>query len=108
MPTSGPQLARQGATAPAASNGLRGSIQDKRNAVYELLGDAEWAEWRDCEIVKHLGADYKTVAAQRESICGNPADAPTVCIVKRYIAKHDDINTMKPKVAEPHDLRAKC
>jgi hypothetical protein len=63
------------------SHGLRRSNDDKRKAVLGMLAD--FSDWSDSKIAKHVGVDHKTVAAQRQPILGNSQDASAVRTVER-------------------------
>jgi len=52
-----------------------------RKAVPGMLANAP--DWCGRAIAKHVGVDGKTLAAQRESICGNSADVPAAGTVER-------------------------
>ncbi len=62
-------------------HGLRRSNEDKRKAVQGMLAD--FADWSDSRIAKHVGVDHKTVGTHRAAILGNSQDAPAVRTVER-------------------------
>ena len=62
-------------------HGLRRSNDDKRKAVLGMLAD--FADWSDVRIARHVGVSDKTVAAHRKPILGNSDDAPTARTVER-------------------------
>lgn len=75
------QSARLFAYGANKTHGLRRSNADKRKAVSGML--AEFADWSDSRIAKHVGVDHKTVAAHRPAILGNSQDAPFERTVER-------------------------
>lgn len=56
-----------------ASHGLRRTNADKRKAVTGALQHPVSGQWSDRQIAKHCGVSDKTVAAVRQSHCGNSA-----------------------------------
>jgi len=62
-------------------HGLRRTNEDKRKAVAGML--ANFADWSDNRIAKHVGVDHKTVAAHRVSILGVSQDAPATRTAER-------------------------
>ncbi len=53
-----------------ATNGIRRTNADKRQAVERLLNDEEWSLWSDREIGRRCAVDHKTVSQVREDLSG--------------------------------------
>lgn len=64
-------------------HGLRRSSEDKRKAVLGMLAD--FSDWSDSRIARHVGVSDKTVAAHRPAILGNSEDAPDE---RTYTTRH--------------------
>ena len=65
-------------------HGLRRSNADKRKAVTGALNHPVSCKWSDRQIAKHCGVSDKTVAAVRDSHCGNSE----VSQQRTYTTKH--------------------
>ena len=51
-----------------ATNGIRRTNADKRQAVERLLGDAEWSKWSDREIAKRAAVGKSFVSNLRNEM----------------------------------------
>lgn len=84
-------------------HGLRRTTEDKRKAVAGMLAD--FGDWSDSKIARHVGVDHKTVAAHRLPILGNSQDAPTTRTVERngktFEQNTANIGKAKPAVPDP-------
>ena len=71
-------------------HGLRRTNEDKRKAVLGMLAD--FPDWSDRAIARHVGVDDKTVgAARKRSDCGNSAVTATE---RTYTTRHGTTATM--------------
>lgn len=63
------------------AHGLQRTNADKRKAVAGMLAD--FSDWSDVRIARHVGVSDKTVAAHRKPILGISEDAPVTRTVER-------------------------
>ncbi|WP_156528692.1 hypothetical protein [Caballeronia udeis] len=64
-----------------AAHGLRRTNEDKRKAINGMLAD--FSDWSDKRIAKHVGVSDKTVATRRAAIFGISEDASPARTVER-------------------------
>lgn len=87
------------------SHGLRRTNEDKKKSVLGMLAD--FGDWSDNRIAKHVGVDNKTVSAHRNSVSGEAGVAETRQVTrngKTYQQKTANIGRVKapePEVAAP-------
>jgi hypothetical protein len=62
-------------------HGLRRSTADKQKSIRGMLAD--FGDWSDSKIGRHVGVDHKTVAVQRAAILGISQDAGSTRMVER-------------------------
>lgn len=63
------------------NHGLRRSTADKQKTIRGMIAD--FGDWSDSKIGRHVGVDHKTVAAHRPPILGNSQDASVSRMVVR-------------------------
>lgn len=76
-----------------AAHGMRRTNEDKRRAVFRLLGDSEWSKWSDREIARRCAVSHPLVAELRKGLTGRTTSE----------AKSDSVSDSTPKTANVAD-----
>jgi hypothetical protein len=85
-----------------ATHGRKRTKKDKRRAVAQLLGDAEWSSWSNHEIARHCGVGHQLVGKIREALTG-----PKTSEQRLYRTKYGKVAKMNTaKIGRRSDLEA--
>ena len=87
--SAGQQDARLYAYGANRSHGLRRTIEDKRKAVLGMLAD--FSDWSDNRIAKHVGVSHVTVGTHRSSLVNLTSEESAE---RKVITKHGTTATM--------------
>jgi hypothetical protein len=77
-----------------AEHGMRRTNEDKRRAVFHLLGDAEWAKWSDNEIARRCAVSQPFVSELRQRLTSNVISEDSPPTERTYTTKHGTEATM--------------